>query len=109
MHTAIEKRRTEASKGIESLPPFMTAIIKDSKVVSTYVVLEYALYQTDSIIHCLDTCFKIFFALNAKYPLDCKPVWMFIQSYVYEIETTVDRIYTSVQCTISDMEKLLVS
>lgn len=38
----------------------------------------------------VNTCFKLYHALNAQYQQEVDIVWTFIQQYVYELKTLQD-------------------
>lgn len=61
---------------------------------NSYVSLDDQLYQIpEGLPTAFDVCFKLFFSLKLKYPAESKPIWMFLQSMVYEISTDFDIIY----------------
>ncbi|XP_033229558.1 uncharacterized protein LOC117181098 [Belonocnema kinseyi] len=97
----IAEKKNEARRNSSTVQPFMIGIIGEKKIKS-YVVLNEIIYDVDSIVHAVDTCFKVFFALEAEYLIACKPVWMFIQKYIYEIE--LDKTYTTEESVISDFQ-----
>jgi len=54
-------------------------------LTSFYVIVNDVKYTSTSLPNAIDLCFQIFFALDAKYPVDCEKVWYFLQQYVYSI------------------------
>lgn len=54
----------------------------------------------------IDVCFKAFHALNAEYPTEAEHVWMFIQTYIYGINTATDKHFVSVSKLISDLSHM---
>ncbi|KAF2885601.1 hypothetical protein ILUMI_20585 [Ignelater luminosus] len=51
-----------------------------------------------------DVCFKIYHALNAKYPADAEPSWLFLQKAIYKIFTSQDPKFSSVDILIADIK-----
>lgn len=60
-------------------------------------------YESTSIIHAVDSCFKILFALNAVYPAESSNIWYFIQKGLYKLSTRYDKVYTSVNSLLTDL------
>lgn len=60
-------------------------------------------YESASIIHAVDVCFKILFALNAEYPAESSNIWYFIQKGLYKLTTKYDKVYTSVNSLMTDL------
>ncbi|KAF5302188.1 hypothetical protein FQR65_LT19117 [Abscondita terminalis] len=61
-------------------------------------------YNSTSIVHAVDACFKVLFALNAEYPAESSNVWYFIQRGVYKLSTKYDRVYTTVNSLLNDLD-----
>lgn len=57
----------------------------------------------NSIIDSVDCCFKIIHSLNLQYPIECLPIWTFIQKGFYKIKTSWDTEYVSVNSLLSDL------
>lgn len=74
-------------------------IVNDVK----YSPMSYVSYNSTSIMHAVDTCFKILFALNAEYPIESANVWHFIQKALYKLTTKYDKVYTAVNALMSDL------
>lgn len=54
-----------------------------------FVVFGGAEYKADNVLHAICLCLQVSFVLNLEYAQDCKPVWMFIQSYLFGIYASV--------------------
>lgn len=67
------------------------------KVSKSYVVIEETEYLVTSPMVAIDVCFKCIFALNAQYPVESKLAWLYIQKYLYGIETPYDGSYVAVK------------
>lgn len=68
----------------QSLQPLVVFCSYDNSFIVYYNEIKY---KFDSLLPALDTCFKIFFVLNLKYPVSCRAVWLFIQKYFFDIPT----------------------
>lgn len=74
-------------------------------IVASYVIVNDIRYTAETPLKAIDTCFKIYHTLNAKYPLEAEVPWTFIQTYVYEIHSQYDKKYVSVNTLIADIER----
>lgn len=54
-------------------------------ITASYVQVNTVRYQFSTPLAALDTCFKTFYALDAAYQEECRPIWLFIQRYFYDI------------------------
>ncbi|XP_070068933.1 uncharacterized protein [Drosophila takahashii] len=59
-------------------------------ITEYYLYVSSVFYKFDNILNCLDVCFKCFFVLNLKYPVECSLFWTFIQKFFYNIHLTTD-------------------
>jgi len=48
-------------------------------------------YKIFSAYKAFDVCFKIFHVFNVEYPLESGDVWLFIQTFFYNIQTKYDK------------------
>ena len=87
----IEKRRTVLAKYHHTLQPFVAAIGRPKQLPRQYlIIIDKQTYETKSAVEALDACFKIFFAVNSKYPSECRHLWLIIQRCVYQYEDPAD-------------------
>lgn len=66
-----------------------TSPLNPSKV---FVVVDDVKYEQKDILTAVDTTFKIFMTLNAKYPSQCSDIWLLIQFGFFNIKTPYDGI-----------------
>ncbi|KAB0793119.1 hypothetical protein PPYR_12739 [Photinus pyralis] len=103
----VEARQDRLSKWKETLQPFIVIVgteIEDP--LDIYVRVETQLYKVCSFLKAVDICFKVFFALNARYPIECNQVWLFIQYMFYEIECPSDKKSVGLSTLINDLRNL---
>lgn len=48
-------------------------------------------YKIFSAMKAYDMCFKIFHVFNVEYPIESNDVWLFIQTFFYNIKTIYDK------------------
>jgi len=48
-------------------------------------------YKMFSAVKAIDICFKIFHVFNVEYPIESNDVWLFIQTFFYNIKTKYDK------------------
>lgn len=80
---------------------------KSSAPVNCYVVIAQTEFKVETSLRALDICFKAFFTLNYKYPVEPEQVWLFIQTFFYDIYTHYDKTYQSVKTDSSSNVKLI--
>lgn len=78
-----------------------------TNVTSSYVIIDDKQYLMESPLKALDVCFKSFFALDIKYPIECQQVWAFIQTFVYNIQTPQDKTFSGVSTVIGEINVAL--
>lgn len=84
--------------------PIPVIVGTDPENYACYVSINGILYKTENVLKTVDVCFKAFISLNAQYPPDAEPSWMFLQQGIYDIYTKSDKKYSSVQSLIADIK-----
>lgn len=86
----------------------MLAVGPFINLTSFYVLVNDVKYTLTSLPNAVDLCFQAFFALDAKYPVDCERVWYFLQQHVYRITSEkYSRNFVSVDTVWHDIEELM--
>lgn len=88
-----------------TIQPYIVIAGPLKKISARYVVVDNIVYELQSIIQAVDTCFKIIWALNVEYPSECLPVWQFLQRAIYTFSPKVapkDKVSPSVLGLLSD-------
>lgn len=73
--------------------------------VQSFVIINDTKYKLETPLKAVDICFKSFFTLNYKYPLEGEQIWTFIQKYFYEIDTNSDKCFPQVNTLINDLKQ----
>lgn len=75
-----------------SIQPYVL-VLGDSLLEASqfFVILDDIVYEVETMIKAVDTCFKVFFVLNAQYPAMATEPWTFIQRAVFHIVTPYDK------------------
>ncbi|XP_070855050.1 uncharacterized protein [Drosophila suzukii] len=93
----------------QSLQPFIIVEgLTPDEIRGFYISFNKVLLKCGSIIECLDVCFKIFQVLGLQYPQACYNVWLFFQTFFYEITTEHDKKSVSLISlvnTFNDIQK----
>lgn len=79
----------EKNYGSVSLQPQIVMVGSAKESPGFFVVFGGAEYKADNVLHAICLCLQVSFVLNLEYAQDCKPVWMFIQSYLFGIYASV--------------------
>lgn len=72
---------------------------------SYYCAVNNTIYAAESVVKSLDITFKIIFALDLKYQLECHHIWSCIQKILYAINNPEEKFSIStdtVICKIKD-------
>ena len=101
---AIELRLgTLHTKGVPS-QPYIIVVGESLEQINSYLVVanRSVIYERLSIMHTVDTCYKITWALNAEYGIDTYPVWYFIQKAIYKMSSAFDKGSTATESLLTD-------
>jgi len=100
----ITRRKEKYAQLGVTLQPLIIIVGPNINDISQYFVLVYGTYFVlNSIVDSINCCFKIIHALNLQYPIECLPIWTFIQKGFYKIKTGFDTEYVSVNSLLSDL------
>lgn len=74
----------------------------DPKQIMVY--FDNIKYNMFSAIKAFDICFKIFHVFNVEYPIESYDVWLFIQTFFYNIETKYDKSNVLIKQIVSELK-----
>ncbi|CAH0549766.1 unnamed protein product [Brassicogethes aeneus] len=107
LNEKIEERRRRLNKIGGTIQPFMLLIEDINKKVSSYVIINDTKYYIESSVKALDVCFKSFFSLDAKYPVEseqppeCLRKFSSINSFRKHVQREhISKIHSNVMNTI---------
>lgn len=87
----ISRKKSHYSELRLPLQPYVLVLGQSpSNVSQCFVVTNDVIYEVDTLLKAVDTCFKLFFVLNAQYPSVSVEPWLFLQKAVYKIDTPYD-------------------
>lgn len=66
------------------------------KINNFYVVIDTVRVKTKSVLEAIDICFKAFFVIKAKYPVQSEHLWLLIQRGIYKIVTSYDKTFPNI-------------
>ena len=81
----------------ETFQPLLVVVGPLVEIKEAYVVVDNIRYKAHSCLEALDLCFKLFFALECKYPQASHSIWHFIQLVCYNIITIPNNPIKSVK------------
>ncbi|XP_055526733.1 uncharacterized protein LOC129719439 isoform X2 [Wyeomyia smithii] len=70
------------------LQPQIVAVGATRSDTGLFVIFEGTEYIADNILHAVCICVQISCVLNLQYAPDCKPLWLFVQSYLFKISAS---------------------
>ncbi|CAG9818943.1 unnamed protein product [Phaedon cochleariae] len=82
----IESRKNHSREKNFTLQPFMLVSGLDG-AFSYFCIINDILYETESAVKTLDITYKVIFALDLKYQIQCKHVWQCIEKVIYDMDT----------------------
>lgn len=69
----------------------MIVTVDPDYIQDSYVVINDIYYKVETPLKAIDIAFKLTFALDTKYPLECAREWFFLQRAIYKISSTNDK------------------
>lgn len=87
-----------------TVQPYVVICGKLDDIRQSMVVVNDTTYNLPDPMEAVDTCFKIFFALNTRYPAICYHIWVFIAEYVFKIKVE-KRLYMRVFHLMEALER----
>lgn len=102
----VRKEKLKKSQKINStVQPFILVVgVENTHLSDFYVIIDNVPLKCISFVHALDTCFKSFFVLNLKYPIESELAWLFLQKYFFNITTPTDQKSTNLTLLLSVLE-----
>lgn len=87
------------------------AYVKDNaqNVKQFYVCIDNFIYIQESLICAIDAVFKCCNSLFVNYAFEAKFVFVFLQSYIYELETRYDFHYNVVEKFIETFDRFVAT
>lgn len=70
---------------------------------SSYISVDEVVYKVDSPLRAVDSCFKLFHVLHAKYPPQSENIWLAIQKAFYEVHTPWDKMSPTVSSVVASL------
>lgn len=99
----LSRRSNKLSQFKLNRQPLPILIGKWGAISNAYVSVEDVLYEVESGERAIDVCFKAFFALGSKYPLESRPLWLLIQRAVYKLKLPADSSISGAQYAVLDL------
>lgn len=103
LQPTLERRRAKCQQIGETLQPLPIVIGTSESTLKAYIAVETFLFTLDSVLSCVDVCFKLFHSLQVKYPSESQHLWYFLQKFVYNIKEAGDKDYLGVNSLITDL------
>lgn len=107
MEPKLQNRKEKLQAFGLTLQPMVIAIGSIVNLTSFYVIINDIKYEATSLINAVNLSFQVFFALDAKYPVDSEMVWYFLQYHIYGItDEKHTRHFISVDTVWHDLQEL---
>ncbi|KAJ8666913.1 hypothetical protein QAD02_008575 [Eretmocerus hayati] len=71
------------------------------------VILDDVVYSFETCLSAIDFTFKVFFALDCKYPPLSETIWLFIQQAIYGIEVPGDELTSSIDILLGRVKSIV--
>lgn len=69
-----------------TVQPYVVICGPIDNLTSSSVYVDDTKYLLKSPEEAIDTCFKIFYSLNAEFTAECEPAWIFLANFIYEFK-----------------------
>ena len=102
MTTSLNKMENEAASTSTNVQPL---IVHVSETGSFFVIVDDKKFLFTSAIRALDILFKLSMVLNLAYSRKAKNFLLFIQRFVFEINTKYDKMSPSIYDVISKLKQ----
>lgn len=109
VQTHLERRKNKYAYLKETSQPLVIIVGSDFKRYECLISLNDLLYSVDNLYKAIDVTYKIFHVLHLKYPAECEHLWMFIQKFIYEMNTPWDTQHVGVEEMISNLQQHISS
>lgn len=86
----------------------LTVVFFSDCVKLAYLSIDDKIFSFEDPVAAIDTCFKIIHSLNVKYSQLCESIWVFIQKFIYRINSSSDSKYRSVINLINELDKVFI-
>lgn len=107
LEPALERRRHTSEERKETCQP-VPVVVGDLTIgkLKSFVSCDDILYPIESVLKSVDICYKLYHTLNANYPAESRHTWHFMQKFVYDMTTSYDKTYVSVNELITDLKQI---
>lgn len=102
---AIETQKINALTSGNPIQP-KVYLIGNTSIIGN-VILNEDKYIIQDPLEAFDVCFKIFWALNLKYPPESQTVWYTVQKLIYNISSSFDVTSSGVESLLNDIKNEL--
>nr|XP_018907206.1 PREDICTED: uncharacterized protein LOC109037152 [Bemisia tabaci] len=96
------RKRSEENRRNGTIFP-IPVFVGDVNNPDCYVEFNDNLYSVDSPIQAVDVAFKIFYALNLKYPPACEIIWTLFQHYIFKFSMSTIRLNPQLEALAVDL------
>lgn len=107
MELIINERNIKCKSEKISIQPYLFAIGKDFDINQFAIMLDGIKYICGSLLEAIDKTFKIFQIFQLHYPTASYNIWLFVQKYLYSINTQYDFEVPAVATLISDLNNFV--
>lgn len=102
----IKDRTNECLAEERKLQPFVIVVGANLFALKEFYIFFYdTSFKCKSFLQAIDVCFKLFFVLNIRFPVECELLWLFIQQFIYEIKLKTDLSNAKLLTVCSDLKK----
>lgn len=88
LHPFLESKKQLFQERNLPCPPLVVSIGTLEIIEKSLVCVNGAQYVFTSPLKAVDVCFKVFWGLGCKYPVDSQFPWVFLENFVYGIRET---------------------
>lgn len=88
------------------IQPFILIVGSPLHPREIIVFFDCIKYKVFSILNAIDVCFKLINLFNLEYPTESSIAWLFIQKYLYNLNTKFDKPYHTLGQILSDLRQI---
>lgn len=99
----LERLRAKCLTNGDTFQPLPLIVGNQFDNLKAYIVIDSYLFNIENTLSCMDICFKLYHTLQARYPIESKHLWYFLQKYIYDITEAGDTQYVGVNSFMTDL------
>lgn len=100
--TIIREKKDEYTKANLTVQPYLVFIRAGNQFEAYYGIIDNNKYKLKTAVEAVDFLFKLFFAIDIKYPPFCEQIWRFIQIAGFDVREEGQKLSLQLKLLLSE-------